>query len=166
MVIAIAGVAGVIVSQNGRPEAVPTTSDDQGQGTPGDSDSDSSDDSEVTPEEEPSTPPSDTGGEGADVVIQNKIDEYKRARQDGSLWQRIPDNEFNQTAVSAFLYLLTDMKVAAIWGADPSEYLDEVAELERKLLAQEPLGSDIQITLSDRTFTYDGDTGEGGYTDN
>ncbi|MGN7966212.1 hypothetical protein ACTJKK_09060 [Microbacterium sp. 22179] len=160
LLIGIAAIAGVIVSQNNRPEAVPTSSEDSAPAAP------DADDDEIAPEEESSTPPSDTGGESADVVIQSKIDEYKRARQNGSLWQQIPDNEFNQTAVSAFLYLLTDMKVAAIWGADPSEYLDEVAELERKLLAQEPLGSDIEIILSDRTFTYDGDTGEGGYTDN
>lgn len=98
--------------------------------------------------------------------LQATIDEYKLARDNGSLWTTIPDSDFNRTAVSAFLYLLTDLKLAASFGADTSDYLDRADELEQKLLNQEPLGSDISITLSDRTFTYDGDTGEGGYTNN
>lgn len=99
-------------------------------------------------------------------TLQATIDEYKSARDSGTLWATIPDTEYNRTAVSAFLYLLTDLKLAASFGADTSDYLQRANELEQKLLNQEPLGSDITITLSDRTFTYDGDTGEGGYTDN
>lgn len=97
--------------------------------------------------------------------LQAMIDDYRDSRADGSLWGRIPKTEFNETAVTAFLYLLTDLKLAASFGADTAEYLDRAAELERKLLAEEPLGTDISITLSDRTFTYDGTTGEGGFTD-
>jgi len=101
-----------------------------------------------------------------EATLQRMIDDYKASLRDGSLWERIPETEFNQTAVTAFLYLLTDLRLAASFGGDTSGYLEEAEELERKLLAQEPLGSDIRIVLSDRTFTYDGETGEGGYTDN
>ncbi|WP_309103631.1 hypothetical protein [Microbacterium sp.] len=100
--------------------------------------------------------------------LEAKIEQYKRARDDGSLWTQIPRSDFNLTAVTAFLFFLTDMKLAASFGVDDAtagEYLAESAELERLLLAQEPLGSDIEITFSeDRVFRYDGDTGEGGYS--
>lgn len=121
----------------------------------------------------PSVPDVDTNP-GATAVtdirdaLEAKIDEYRAARESGALWERIPDNDFNRTAVSAFLYLLTDMKVATAWGIDEdtaAEYAQEMTDLEERLLAEEPLGSDVTITLSDRTFTYDGSTGEGGYTD-
>ena len=101
--------------------------------------------------------------------LQAKIDEYQMARRDGTLWDRIDDTEFNRTAVVAYLYLLTDMKSAAMWGVDDAtgqEYLDRADELEQLLLAEQPLGSDIEIRLTERTFAYDGQTGAGGYTDN
>ena len=112
--------------------------------------------------------PFDPGPDSAAVEtsLQSMIDEYKTARDNGSLWTKIPDSDFNHTAVTAFLYLIIDLKLAASFGADTSDYLERADELERKLLNQEPLGSDISIKLSDRTFTYDGDTGEGGYTNN
>jgi hypothetical protein len=126
------------------------------------------------PEAPSDEPPSD-GDEPADADtsaiaerLDAKIDEYKRLRDSGALWQTIPDSEFNRTAVSAYLYLMTDMKVATIWGIDAEqaqEYDERMTMLEEKLLAQEPLGDDITITLDDRIFTYDGETGEGGYTD-
>ena len=106
------------------------------------------------------------GSDSVEASLQAKIDEYKTARDTGTLWATIPDTEYNRTALSAFLYLLTDLKIAANFGGDTSDYLDRADELERKLQNQEPLGTDITIKLSDRTFTYDGDTGEGGYTDN
>lgn len=99
--------------------------------------------------------------------LEQKIDEYKRLRDSGELWQSIPDTEFNRTAVSAFLYFLTDMKVATIWGVDAAtadEYEQRMTMLEERLLAQQPLGDDIEITLEDKVFTYDGETGAGGYT--
>jgi len=113
-----------------------------------------------------STPDAEAGAEIADI-LQAKADEYKRLRDSGALWQTIPDTEFNRTAVSAFLYFLTDMKVATIWGVDAqtaAEYEERMTMLEEKLLAQQPLGDDIQITLEEgRVFRYDGETGEGGY---
>lgn len=121
--------------------------------------------------------PSDDGDEPADPDadasgiadrLEAKIEEYKRLRDSGALWQTIPDNEYNRTAVTAFLYLMTDMKVATIWGIDEQqaqEYDERMAMLEERLLAQQPLGDDIKITLEDKVFTYDGETGEGGYTD-
>lgn len=127
---------------------------------------------ESTPDDVPSSggsPVEDsTAGEEIGAALQAKIDEYKLSRDDGTLWQQIPDDDFNRTAVSAFLYLLTDMKSATIWGVDAAtadEYSARMDELETKLLAQEPLGTDIRIVLENRTFEYDGDTGEGGYTD-
>jgi hypothetical protein len=98
--------------------------------------------------------------------LQAMIDEYRSARDNGSLWNEIPPSDFNHTALTAFLYLLIDMKLAASFGADTSDYLARADELEQKLLNQEPLGSDVTIKLRDSTFTYDGDTGEGGYTAN
>lgn len=100
--------------------------------------------------------------------LEKKIAEYKRARDTGSLWATIPDTEFNRTALMAFLYTLTDMKVATIWGVDDAtaqEYAAEMARLEEQLLSEQPLGTDIEIVMSDKTFRYDGDTGEGGYFD-
>lgn len=106
------------------------------------------------------------GGDTSSVeeALQAKIDQYKAARENGALWKRIDDTPYNRTAVSAFLYLLTDMKLAASFGGDTTGYLDRADELEQKLLAEEPLGTDIEIILSDRVFTYDGDTGDGGYS--
>jgi hypothetical protein len=106
------------------------------------------------------------GSATVESMLQAKIDKYKSARDNGSLWTTIPDSDYNRTALSAFLYLLTDLRLAASFGADTSDYLERANELEQKLLNQEPLGSNVTITLKDRTFTYDGDTGEGGYTDN
>ena len=124
--------------------------------------------SEPSASSEPSEPdPNDTTVDGSvEMQLQGLLDRYKTARTDGSLWEQIPDTAFNQTAVSAFLYIITDMKIALSWGGDSEGYLEEAAELERRLLNEEPLGTDISIKLSDRTFTYDGTTGAGGYTDN
>ena len=111
--------------------------------------------------------PDDPPANDTEAMLEEKIAEYRAARDDGSLWEQIPDTQFNRTALTAFLFFLTDMKVAAMWGIDgetAAEYETEVAELERRLLAQEPLGSDIEIAFSeDRIFRYDGQTGEGGY---
>lgn len=127
------------------------------------------------------TPPGDTDGDsdeppaddpssdatGIEARLAAKIDEYKRLRDSGALWEQIPDTEYNHTAVAAFLYFLTDMKVATIWGVDAEqtrEYEERMALLEERLLAQEPLGDDIEISFDDgRVFRYDGTTGEGGY---
>ena len=111
-------------------------------------------------------PGSGSGSGAVESSLQGMIDEYKTARDDGSLWTEIPDTNYNRTALSAFLYLLTDMKLAASFGADTSDYLERANALEKKLLTEKPLGTDISIKLQDRTFTYDGDTGEGGYTTN
>ena len=121
--------------------------------------------------EDPATGEGSSTGSAATIgdELQAKIDEYRTARDDGSLWQKIPDNEFNRTAVTAFLYIVTDLKAATIWGVtdhQAREYTAKVADVEAKLLAQQPLGEDIHIELETRTFDYDGSTGEGGYTDN
>lgn len=136
-------------------------------------------DTPTAPSEEPSTddPPTDDSGDAGDAgdadasaigdVLQAKIDEYKQLRDSGALWEKIPDSEFNRTAVSAFLYFLVDMKSATLWGVDEAqaqEYQERMTMLEERLLAEEPLGDDIKITLEDKVFTYDGTTGEGGYT--
>ena len=142
------GIGSVLNLSDDPGEAAPSSNvDDSGQSDPGQAD-----------------PAPATGA--VETALQAKIDEYKIARDTGTLWATIPDTEYNRTALSAFLYLIIDLKVAASFGADTSDYLDQADALEQKLLNQEPLGSDITIKLSDRTFTYDGDTGEGGYTDN
>ena len=143
--IVVFGISSVLTLAGDPGEAAPSSeTDDSGQG-PMDSGSDSG---------------------AVETSLQAMIDEYKTARDNGSLWTSIPDTAYNRTAVSAFLYFLTDMKIAASFGGDTSDYQQRADELERKLLNEEPLGSDISIKLSDRTFTYDGDTGEGGYTNN
>jgi hypothetical protein len=160
--VLVAVVFGVVSANSGNSAdpAPASDSDDSGQAAP---DPGGTDAEPADPDDAPSLP--NTGG-SAEATLQNKIDEYKAARTDGSLWEKIPDTEFNRTAVSAYLYLMTDMKLAASFGADTSEYLQRAAELEQLLLSEQPLGSDIEIRMSDRTFTYDGTTGEGGYTDN
>ena len=111
-------------------------------------------------------PAPDADPSGIATRLEAKIDEYQRLRDSGTLWQSIPDTEFNRTALSAFLYFLTDMKVATLWGIDGAqaqEYDERMAMLEERLLAQKPLGDDISITLETQVFTYDGETGEGGF---
>jgi hypothetical protein len=98
------------------------------------------------------------------VALDDTIDDYRNARDDGSLWLRIADSDYNRTAVNAFLYILIDMKTGARFGADTSDYLDRLNELERRLLADEPLGVTLEIVLDDKSFKYDGDTGEGGHS--
>jgi len=126
--------------------------------------------SAVEPSSSASTPVDGSSMTVAEVeqYLEQLTDEYKQGRQDGSLWSKIPDNDFNRTAVSAFLYLVTDMKVALMWGATQetaNEYVLRAEEYETRLLDQEPLGSSVTIGLSeDRVFRYDGDTGEGGYS--
>lgn len=137
-------------------------------GNPGDGahSSETDDPSPSDPAPNPDTNDLEPSARMVESSLQATMDEYKSARDDGSLWLRIPDSDFNRTALSAFLYFLTDMKLAASFGGDTSDYLEQADDLEQKLLNQEPLGSDVSIKLSDRTFTYDGDTGEGGYTAN
>lgn len=112
---------------------------------------------------------SDEGAGDIGAEVQAKIDQYENLRDTGALWQQIPDDDVNRTAVQAFLYLLIDMKSATSFGIDGAtaqEYRADMAELERLLLAQQPLGTDIEIDLGDgRVFRYDGTTGEGGYVD-
>ena len=127
-------------------------------------------------DEEPSAAPSDGDdgpvdtGASADIgaALESKIAEYKKLRDSGALWERIPDTEFNRTAVTAFLFFLSDMKAATIWGVDDAtatEYEERMAMLEQKLLDQKPLGDNIKITFEGgKVFQYNGETGEGGYT--
>ncbi|MFK4791758.1 hypothetical protein ACI3KU_18415, partial [Microbacterium sp. ZW T5_56] len=101
-----------------------------------------------------------------ETKLQALRDHYMQAREDGSLWTQIPDNEFNRTAVQAFLFIITDMKGATVFGVDAAtakEYETQAKQAEERLLAQEPLGIDIHIDTGKRVFEYDGDTGEGGY---
>lgn len=123
-------------------------------------------------EDSPSDAPADQApADTSDITAQleAKIEEYKGLRDSGELWQTIPDTEFNRVAVVAFLYFLTDMRIATDFGVDADtaqEYAEEMAMLEERLLAEEPLGSDIEIVFSeDRVFRYNGDTGEGGYSE-
>jgi hypothetical protein len=161
-VIGIAVVVGLLIAPSSPdPIAIPTPVA-QPTAPPGADPSEGSDGDTGTESESES-------GDASDIAaaLEAKIDEYKRLRDSGALWQSIPDTEFNRTAVSAFLYFLTDMKVATIWGVDAStasEYRERMAMLEEKLLAQQPLGDDIEITFEEgRVFRYDGETGEGGY---
>lgn len=105
------------------------------------------------------------------MELDGKISRYRAALDDDShaLWEQLEYTDYNQTAVQAYVYFLIDMKSGLIWGAGPEDiarYEERIAHLEELLMDGEPLGDDVTITLEDRTFTYDGDTGEGGWTDN
>lgn len=117
------------------------------------------------PTDDPEIPGTDAVGDRLEALAE----QYRQARDDGTLWERIPDTERNRAAVSAFLYLITDMKIATIWGVDKetqAQYARDAQLLEERLLAQEPLGTSVEITFEDgRVFRYDGETGEGGYTE-
>lgn len=173
VVIVIAGVAVAITlflgssSGDSRPVAVPTQASEQPSTGPSEGDSTGSDSETDETDGTDGTGPTDAGAGIADR-LEAKIDEYRRLRDSGALWQSIPDSDYSRTAVTAFLYFLTDMKVATVWGVDEAtaaEYDERMAMLEEKLLAQQPLGDDITITLEDgKVFRYDGETGEGGYS--
>ena len=163
VVVGIAVAVGLLLNSAPDPISapVPTVVPTAPGGSAGDSD-------EPSAEEPPSDDPGDADASGIADVLQSKIDEYKQLRDSGALWEKIPDNEFNRTAVSAFLYFLVDMKSATLWGVDEAqaqEYQERMTTLEERLLAQQPLGDDIKITLEDKVFTYDGTTGEGGYVE-
>lgn len=101
------------------------------------------------------------------ATLDAMVEGYKQSARDGSLWQKIPDTDRNRTALQAFLYVITDLRSAMLWGVDDSTaagYLAEAKEYERKLLAQEPLGTSVKITSKGKTFSYDGDTGDGGWS--
>ncbi len=167
LVLGVLGVATVLIVSG------PTSASNEAVPAPGVTDtSDPAPGAETVPDaddapDEDAVPDENTVSAEASAELTALIDRYRTERDSGELWQKIPDTDFNRTAVAAFLYFLTDMKVGASWGVDDataSGYLDDAAELEQKLLAQEPLGSDITITFSeDEVFRYDGETGEGGY---
>lgn len=100
--------------------------------------------------------------------LETMITKYETADEDGSLWELIPESRSNQTALLAFRFFLTDMKVAATMGTDFDEALDYANrsdELERLFLDEKPFGENIEFTFAeDRVFRYDGETGEGGYS--
>lgn len=107
-------------------------------------------------------------GEELAQLLDDTKAKYLELRDSGELWQQIPDTEFNRTALSAFLFFVADMKAATIWGItaeQAEEYEQRVAMLEERLLAQQPLGEDIRLTTDDGVFTYDGETGEGGWAE-
>ena len=112
-------------------------------------------------------PDNDATAENIGERLQAKNDEYRDGMADGTIWARLDDTPYNRTAITAYRYLIIDMKGAVAFGADDDtakRYQARMDELEAKLLAGQPLGTDISIALSDKTFTYDGDTGEGGFT--
>jgi hypothetical protein len=162
VVLSIVGVAvlvGVVSSQRPEPIALPTNVP----AAPSDPAAPSN------PAEDPETgsPDAEAGEELAEFLEEKKA-EYVQLRDSGALWQQIPDTEFNRTALTAFFFFVADMKVATIWGVtaeQAAEYTERVAMLEERLLAQQPLGDDIQMTTGDRVFTYDGETGEGGWAE-
>ncbi|MFK4762523.1 hypothetical protein ACI3KS_16470 [Microbacterium sp. ZW T5_45] len=143
------------------PSGIPSTSSD-----PFD---DPSDDPTDNPFDDPSDSDVDAqAGEELAQLLDDTKAKYLQLRDSGELWQQIPDTEFNRTALSAFLFFVADMKVATIWGItaeQADEYTQRVAMLEERLLAQQPLGDDIRMTTDRGVFTYDGETGEGGWAE-
>lgn len=143
------------------PSGIPSTSSD-----PFD---DPSDDPTDNPFDDPSDSDVDAqAGEELAQLLDDTKAKYLQLRDSGELWQQIPDTEFNRTALTAFLFFVADMKVATIWGItaeQADEYTQRVAMLEERLLAQQPLGDDIRMTTDSGVFTYDGETGEGGWVE-
>lgn len=99
---------------------------------------------------------------------------YQTALKDGSIHQWVVDSPTGDTYAQAFVYFLTDKKVALLWISDSSddpaeldatvaEWDAELTELERTFLAGEPFGADVTIKRSDgTTFHYDGAAGPNG----
>lgn len=139
------------------PSGIPSTS------------SDPFDDPSDNPFEDPSDSDVDVqAGEDLAQYLEGVKAKYVQLRDSGELWQQIPDTEFNRTALTAFFFFVADMKVATIWGItaeQADEYTQRVAMLEERLLAQQPLGDDIRMTTDRGVFTYDGETGEGGWAE-
>lgn len=159
----------VVIWGQGQPEAakdaVSTSAPTPGQ-TPGPNPAPTPD-PEHPEDEERVFGPDDPEIEGTGPVgprLEALIERYKQADADGTLWEQIPETEENRNAYVAFLFLLTDMKVAAQIGVDQEDerqYAKQAKFLEDRLLAQEPLGSSVKYTNAEgRVFTYDGDTGE------
>src|SRR5690606_23558984 len=100
-----------------------------------------------------------------------KIERNSAAMDDDRhpLWADIEYNDRNRTALRALNYFLLDLKIATGMGVDRSEireYQELINHYEERFWAGEPLGRDVTIQSKNRTFTYDGTTGEGGWTEN
>src|SRR5690606_32010400 len=106
VVVGVAGAVGLLLGPGPEPEPVAAPGPTAVPSAP-------ADEPDADPDD-PAAPPSDSAGSDIEQRLAAKIDEYKRLRDSGALWQSIPDTDFNRTAVSAFLYFLTDMKVATI----------------------------------------------------
>ncbi len=96
--------------------------------------------------------------------------ELKQSNDDGTLWEKIPENKENIGAYLALQFLLTDMSSATLFGEVPADkasyYAKHAKHLEGLLLAQQPLGTSVHYEFQDgRVFDYNGDTGEIGLTE-
>lgn len=113
----------------------------------------------------PDDPEIDGTGPVADR-LQALEDRYQQMYDDGSLWDLMPETKENTGAYLAFQFMLTDMRSATRFSTDEeqeTQFAKHAKRLEERLLAQQPLGSDVTYVLQDgRTFTYDGETGEVG----
>lgn len=104
-------------------------------------------------------------------ILEAKIERNRDALGSGvhPLWDQIEHTDRNQTALRALNYFLIDLRVATgmgVSGAEIREYQELTNQYEERFWAGEPLGQDVTIRSKERTFTYDGATGEGGWTEN
>lgn len=104
------------------------------------------------------------------AILEAKIERNRDAVNSAlhPLWDSIEYNDHNRTALYALNYFLIDLKVATGMGVDRAEireYQELINEYEERFWAGQPLGRDVMIRYEDRTFSYDGSTGEGGWTE-
>ena len=109
--------------------------------------------------------------EGAEETVAQMLEEQRAASADDSIWEVVPDTRDNQVAHVALLDILTDIRSAfrfSIEDGTPEaqDLLEKAQNAEQLFYDQETLGTDIKITTENGTFTYNGTTGESGFTTN
>lgn len=79
-------------------------------------------------------------------------DAYISMKRDGSIYRIIPDTDDGRRYFRAFMYAVTDVKIAeSIAGGLSSDEKRDLAEREQLFLALEDLDIDIDITHTDGT---------------
>lgn len=102
------------------------------------------------------------------AYVEDVHEKYSTALSDGTIDMYVPNTDEGHAYAQAFVYILTDYKVALIWDNTASTYPEEldaviqsyrdtVAHYEELFLAGEDLGVRVSITHSDGTvFESDG----------
>lgn len=137
------------------PTEAPTGQDDAGQGDAAPDGGDNAGQDDAAPDGGDAAAPG--GGTGDLTTTQELRDYYIAARDDGSIYDHLPDSEESREYTQAFLFLLTDLSTAESFSSGEAIYLDDARELEQRFLNVEDLGSSVTITNAEgETFEHDG----------